>query len=133
MAFSVKLKIEIFTVFKTGLEFNSRYGSISGNFMYDQRVDSVFDLNYPASTKQPGWWQEAEPIWISATRERKRVFLRYWSRCDVPFEDTFPNGEFSGYRSEAGIQAFQKTLNVTLQKLKDNDLLMVRLEILFDL
>ncbi len=43
----------------------------------------------------------------------------------MPFKGSFPNGECIGYRSEKGINAIQKTLYTTLQKLKDYDFLMV--------
>ena len=61
---------------------------IIGNYMYDQKYEAVFDLNEEASTKRLEWWQSSEPIWISATREQKKIFQRYWSRCDVPFLET---------------------------------------------
>lgn len=64
---------------------------ILGNYMYDLKHNATFNLNDELSTGVPGWWQNAEPLWTTATRYNKRAFLHLWSRCDVPFQDIIPH------------------------------------------
>jgi ectonucleotide pyrophosphatase/phosphodiesterase family protein 6 len=64
------------TTIGTGLYPESH--GILGNFMYDQRADAVFDLSHASSTKRPEWWQNAEPIWITASRKGRTTFQHLW-------------------------------------------------------
>ncbi|CAG7821731.1 unnamed protein product [Allacma fusca] len=102
---------------------------IMGNYMVDLEEDptgnDIFRLGDRSTTTKAKWWQNSEPIWITATRQKKRTFLRYWSRCDVPFNSLTPE-ECSGYSSAGGVQSINKTLSVGLEKLRDGfDLVML--------
>lgn len=99
---------------------------IMGNYMFDLKLDAVFDLFNHTSTSKVHWWQSAEPIWTTATRYNKKSFLRFWSRCDVPVNEINPD-KCTGYREARGVQAIRDTLNMAVEHLqKDYDLAMVR-------
>ena len=84
-----------------------------------------FSLDHPQTEKLLKWWQDVESIWTTATRLGKRVFLRYWSRCEVPHKGILPE-ECEGYGGEYDIEDTKRSFNLTLQKLQEGfDLLMV--------
>ncbi|CAL8070724.1 unnamed protein product [Orchesella dallaii] len=88
---------------------------ILGNYMYDRQNDIVFSIDDLASTQREEWWQNSEPIWITATKNNKKAFLRDWSRCDVPFNGTMP-AVCSGYTGAPGVGAINDLM--TLFKLR---------------
>ncbi|XP_071533474.1 glycerophosphocholine cholinephosphodiesterase ENPP6-like [Panulirus ornatus] len=63
---------------------------IVGNFMYDLEHKKAFSLFELESTADPVWWTDAEPLWITATKNNKDTALFHWSRCDVPWEGVLP-------------------------------------------
>lgn len=63
---------------------------ILGNYMYDLKYRALFSIEDDMSTSLVHWWQNAEPLWTTATRYKKKAFLHYWSRCDVPFQEIVP-------------------------------------------
>ena len=104
---------------------------IIGNFMLDLNKDptggEVFNLNDVYSTLKPHWWQKSEPIWITATKHNKRSFLRFWSRCDVPFHGIQPE-ECMGYYPAGGVEAINETLKTAMTKLQEGfELVMVNI------
>lgn len=98
--------------------------------MFDLQRDAVFDLNNHTTTRMEHWWQEIEPIWTTATRYKKKAYLRYWSRCDVPFDQIKPE-TCMGYTEVRGVKAIRDTLRVAVDSLqKDYDLVMVTILII---
>jgi len=117
------LSYPAWTTISTGV-YPENHGII-GNYMFDLKHSTLFELMNHTSTSRVHWWQNKEPIWITATRHNKRAFLRLWSRCDVPFNDIKPE-VCSGFREARGIQAIRDTLNVAVKQLQQNfDLVMV--------
>jgi ectonucleotide pyrophosphatase/phosphodiesterase family protein 6 len=113
------------TTISTGV-YPENHGII-GNYMFDLKHSQLFNLLNHTSTSKVQWWQNAEPIWITATRYNKKAFLRFWSRCDVPFNDIKPE-TCSGYREAAGLEALRSTLFIAVNQLqKDYDLVMVNI------
>ncbi|XP_021967716.1 glycerophosphocholine cholinephosphodiesterase ENPP6 [Folsomia candida] len=111
------------TTISTGLHPENH--GILANYMFDLKHGAVFDLDDDSSTSKVLWWQDAEPIWITATRQNKKSFLHLWSRCDVPFQEILPH-RCSGYRPAPGIDQFRNTLNLAVDSLlKDYELAMV--------
>jgi predicted AlkP superfamily pyrophosphatase or phosphodiesterase len=53
---------------------------IIGNYMYDRSTEDVFDLLNVTTTRWRKWWQNAEPIWITAEKQGHPVALYQWSR-----------------------------------------------------
>jgi hypothetical protein len=112
------------TTISTGLYPESH--GILGNRMFDLKNNVMFDLNNETSTKMLHWWQDAEPIWTTATRNNKKSYLRLWSRCDVPFDEIIPD-KCTGYREARGVQVIRHTLDLAIDHLlKDYQLAMVK-------
>ncbi|CAG7718636.1 unnamed protein product [Allacma fusca] len=115
------------TTVSTGV-FPETHGVI-GNYMFDLNISdptqAVFDIFTHETTSKIEWWQNSEPIWTTATRYGKKTFLRFWSRCDVPFNEVKPF-ECTPYREARGTENIRQTFNIAVQKLKqDFDLVMV--------
>lgn len=80
--------------------------------------DLQFNFN-DNSSKLEYWWQWAEPLWITATKEGHKVYTANWARCDVPFEGLLP-AEFSGYREEeVGIFQLREKLAKTVERFQE--------------
>ncbi|XP_063607397.1 glycerophosphocholine cholinephosphodiesterase ENPP6-like [Penaeus indicus] len=57
--------------------------------MEASKVFSLYDLE---GVKDPAWWSDAEPFWITATKSSLQTALFLWSRCDVPWDgDVLPS------------------------------------------
>ncbi|ODM91101.1 Ectonucleotide pyrophosphatase/phosphodiesterase family member 6 [Orchesella cincta] len=98
---------------------------ILGNYMYDREFNETFSIEDLNSTQLERWWQNSEPIWITATKHNKKAFLREWSRCDVAFNQTRPE-TCTGYVGADGVEGVRDTLQAGLESLKgDYDLVMV--------
>lgn len=67
----------------------------SGWIEHEHSEGHIFDYDGPTS-KDPVWWQSAEPLWTTATRLGHKVFLAHFSSCDVPFKNILPT-ECTGY------------------------------------
>ncbi|XP_047500671.1 glycerophosphocholine choline phosphodiesterase ENPP6-like [Penaeus chinensis] len=64
---------------------------IIGNYIYDLEASKVFSLYDLEGVKDPAWWSDAEPFWITATKSSLQTALFQWSRCDVPWDgDVLP-------------------------------------------
>lgn len=60
---------------------------IVGNTMEDAaRPDEVFKM----ATKDPFWWDQAEPIWISAEKQGIRSATMFWPGSEVDFNGVRP-------------------------------------------
>jgi hypothetical protein len=120
----IKVSYPGWTTISTGLYPESH--GILGNQMLDLKNKLIFNFRIESSTKMPHWWQDAEPIWTTATRNNKKSYLRFWSRCDVPFEGILPD-QCTGYRENRGVQVFRETLNLAIDHLlQDYQLAMVK-------
>ncbi|CAC5386744.1 ENPP5 [Mytilus coruscus] len=69
----------------TGL-FEESHGII-GNFMYDPVFNTSFDFN----TREPRWWNGAEPIWVTARRQNLTSASYGWPGGDVVIRGFRPN------------------------------------------
>ncbi|ODN05640.1 Ectonucleotide pyrophosphatase/phosphodiesterase family member 6 [Orchesella cincta] len=98
---------------------------IIGNYMFDLKKEAMFDIFNHSTTRMEHWWQNSEPLWTTATRHKRKTFLRYWSRCDVAFDQIKPD-TCSGFTEARGAAAIKETLSVAVENLqKDYDLVMV--------
>jgi len=93
--------------------------------MFDLKREQEFNLADYNTTSQLHWWQQAEPIWATATRYKKKAFLKHWSRCDVPFNEVKP-AKCTRFVWEHGPQMFRQNLREAANSLKkDYELVMV--------
>jgi len=86
------------------LTFPSHYSIATGNYeeshgiiannMYDPDFDEFFSMR----TKDPKWWDGAEPIWITARKQNKKVGVYFWPGSEIPFKNDTVNGLPHQYR-----------------------------------
>lgn len=64
---------------------------IVGNSMIDPRRPGVmFSLGNTQQALDPFWWNEAEPVWITAEKAGLRTATMFWPGSEVPFEGRRP-------------------------------------------
>lgn len=72
----------------TGLR-PDRHG-ITGNNMVDpRRPDVSFSLSNAKQSQDPFWWDEAEPIWVTAEKQGVRTGVMFWPGGDVKIRNTY--------------------------------------------
>ncbi len=64
---------------------------IVGNSMIDPRRPAVkFSLGDARQSLDPFWWDEAEPIWVTAEKQGVRSATMFWPGSEVPIHDQRP-------------------------------------------
>lgn len=64
---------------------------IVGNSMIDpRRPDVKFSLGDPRQSLDPFWWNEAEPIWVTAEKQGVRSATMFWPGSEVAIHDSRP-------------------------------------------
>lgn len=64
---------------------------ITGNAMVDAaRPGEMFTLGNAKQSQDPFWWDQAEPIWVTAEKQGVRTGTMFWPGADVPIHDTYP-------------------------------------------
>ncbi|EEC17603.1 ectonucleotide pyrophosphatase/phosphodiesterase, putative [Ixodes scapularis] len=58
--------------------------------MYDPQRDAYFTMS-SSESMEPHWWNQAEPLWVTALRRNKTVAMHWWDGCQVDFNGTRPN------------------------------------------
>ena len=61
--------------------------NIINDYMYDAKRKELF---LKGTTKDKFWWDDAEPIWITAKKHRKRVHVSWWTGCDIEIKKHLP-------------------------------------------
>ncbi|WP_067489406.1 ectonucleotide pyrophosphatase/phosphodiesterase, partial [Erythrobacter sp. CCH5-A1] len=65
---------------------------IVGNSMIDPRRPGVmFSLGNAAQALDPFWWDEAEPLWITAEKAGLRTATMFWPGSEVAYEGRRPS------------------------------------------
>ena len=50
-------------------------------------MDSIYlDEEGRRRDTDPVWFAHHEPLWATAASQGKRVSVRHWSACDIPYE-----------------------------------------------
>lgn len=68
----------------TGL-YEENHGIVD-NEMYDPHFNETFNMG----TIDPKWWQEAEPIWVTAAKDGKKSVCVNWVGCSIPIQGIRP-------------------------------------------
>ena len=64
---------------------------IVGNSMIDpRRPGAVFSLGDATQSRDPFWWDEAEPIWVSAEKAGIRTATAFWPGSEVSIHEMRP-------------------------------------------
>ncbi|KPF65142.1 nucleotide pyrophosphatase/phosphodiesterase family protein [Porphyrobacter sp. AAP60] len=65
---------------------------IVGNSMIDpRRPGQIFSLGNARQALDPFWWDEAEPVWVTAERAGIRTATMFWPGSEVPYEGLRPS------------------------------------------
>lgn len=64
---------------------------IVGNWFYDPAVGEVFGMSKPDSNTQAHWWDEGEPVWITAERQGARAFCYFWPGSETDHHGVRPS------------------------------------------
>ncbi|KAF4525121.1 hypothetical protein B566_EDAN005063 [Ephemera danica] len=103
------------TTLSTGLHAENH--GILGNYFYNRKENAIFEL-HGLNNRQPFWWQTAEPVWTTATKQGLKVGTILWSRSDVAFNDILPEMA-EGYMLAADWTAIENTLEKALDYIQD--------------
>ncbi|XP_074849057.1 glycerophosphocholine cholinephosphodiesterase ENPP6 isoform X2 [Carettochelys insculpta] len=56
---------------------------MTGNYMWDPRTNTSFDIGVNKESLLPLWWNGSEPLWVTMTKAKKKVNMYYWPGCEV--------------------------------------------------
>lgn len=71
------------------------HSGLVGNSMIDPRRPGVtFSLSDPKQAKDPFWWNEAEPIWVTAEKTGIRTATMFWPGSEVEIHGQRPTDWF---------------------------------------
>lgn len=77
------------TALVTGLR-PDRNGIVGNTMLDPRRPGQLFSLGNPAQALDPFWWDESEPIWVSAERAGVRTATMYWPGSEVAIDGVRP-------------------------------------------
>ncbi|HEY3947758.1 ectonucleotide pyrophosphatase/phosphodiesterase [Phenylobacterium sp.] len=65
---------------------------IVDNNMYDPAItDKEFTMSRREVNQDPRWWEEAEPIWVTAEEAGVRTATMFWPGSDIPIHGVLPS------------------------------------------
>lgn len=73
----------------TGLR-PDRHGIVDNTMVDARRPDVRFTLGDPRQSLDPFWWDEAEPIWVTAEKAGVRTGTMFWPGSEVAIHGTRP-------------------------------------------
>ncbi|MEE6460854.1 hypothetical protein FKM82_001121 [Ascaphus truei] len=93
---------------------------MTGNFMWDQKTNTSFDIGANKDSRLPLWWNGSEPLWVTMEKVKKKVYMYYWPGCEVEILGVKPHycREYYDYPSDAN---FTKAVNDAMQILKNGN------------
>lgn len=74
----------------TGLR-PDRHGIVSNNMLDPRRPGVRFSLGNPDQALDPFWWEEGEPLWITAERAGIRTATEFWPGSEAAIHDLRPS------------------------------------------
>lgn len=85
---------------------------IVGNSMIDPRRPAVkFSLGDPKQALDPFWWDEAEPVWITAAKAGVRSATMFWPGSEVEIGGTRPPDWLRFDQHISGVQRVNQILD----------------------
>lgn len=60
------------------------------NFMYDPKEKDTFLMTPHPNASHAHWWNEAEPIWITAEKNDVKTAVYWWDGCQVTIKGKEP-------------------------------------------
>lgn len=90
---------------------------IINDYMYDVKSRHIFLKDSSKEGKQTQWWNgDAEPIWVTARKQKKRVSVSWWAGCDIIIKRSRP--QFCD-AYEDGMSSDPKYTETVTNKLQD--------------
>ena len=90
---------------------------IINDYMYDVKSRHIFMKDSSKEGKQTYWWNaDAEPIWVTARKQKKRVSVSWWAGCDIVIKRSKP--QFCDPYEE-GMSSDPKYIETVSQKMED--------------
>ncbi|HZZ30636.1 MAG TPA: ectonucleotide pyrophosphatase/phosphodiesterase [Phenylobacterium sp.] len=74
----------------TGLR-PDRHGIVDNSMEDAARPGVVFKLNRPDIVHDPIWWDQAEPLWVTAEKQGVRTATMFWPGSDAPIRGVQPH------------------------------------------
>jgi predicted AlkP superfamily pyrophosphatase or phosphodiesterase len=65
-------------------------GIVGNNMIDPRRPDVRFSLGDPKQSLDPFWWDEAEPLWVTAGKAGVRSATMFWPGSEVAIHETRP-------------------------------------------
>jgi predicted AlkP superfamily pyrophosphatase or phosphodiesterase len=74
----------------TGLR-PDEHGIVDNNMEDAARPGVIFQLNKPDIVHDPIWWDQAEPLWVTAEKQGVRTATMFWPGSDAPIHGMQPH------------------------------------------
>jgi predicted AlkP superfamily pyrophosphatase or phosphodiesterase len=72
----------------TGLR--PEHHGIVSNYFFDPALNASFSKNLAADNADPRWWQQGEPVWITAEKQGVRSAVFFWPGSETEIHGTRP-------------------------------------------
>ena len=72
----------------TGLR--PEHHGIVSNYFFDPVLNATFNKSRPADNADPRWWQQGEPVWITAEKQGVRSAVYYWPGSETVIHGARP-------------------------------------------
>jgi len=73
----------------TGLR--PEHHGIVSNYFFDPDLQASFNKNLPSDNADSRWWQQGEPVWITAERQGVRSGAYFWPGCEAAIHGVRPS------------------------------------------
>ena len=60
------------------------------NFMYDPKEKDTFLMFPHANASHIHWWNQSEPLWVTAEKQGIKTAVYWWDGCQVPIRGFTP-------------------------------------------
>ncbi|PEN06072.1 alkaline phosphatase family protein [Longimonas halophila] len=64
---------------------------IVANSMYDPEMDASFSMSNEAAVTNGDWWDDGEPIWVTAEQQGLRAATYFWPGSEAEIDGTRPS------------------------------------------
>ncbi|KAM9329502.1 glycerophosphocholine cholinephosphodiesterase ENPP6 [Gastrophryne carolinensis] len=93
---------------------------MTGNFMWDKKTNTSFDIGANKDSQLPIWWNGSEPIWVSMEKAKRNVYMYYWPGCESEILGIRPKycREYYDFPSDAN---FSRAMDDAVQSLRNGD------------
>ncbi|XP_055015460.1 glycerophosphocholine cholinephosphodiesterase ENPP6 isoform X1 [Boleophthalmus pectinirostris] len=92
---------------------------MTGNYMWDEASGKEFLIGTNVDSRLPLWWDGAEPLWVTAQKSGRRVYMYYWPGCEVEILGVRPT-LCEEYISSPSIQNLTSAIEDALNAIRYN-------------